>query len=125
MVKRIDNLRHISADWAKLPHRIIGIILPRRTVCINEDTGFCHGQKFIDLTADIAEINIRHAGVAHIIQPFGIQIDDHTASNRAPPPDIARLITCHLKHTDMRRNDQIIAITCNHCIDQRVRKPRP
>src|SRR3546814_10214589 len=92
------------------PESIVRVLLPIDALCVEEDTGTRTIQILRDLTADVAQIEIGRAGVAHVDRAFTAKVDMHMRQ-LAVPLELRIALRCgRVEQTHMRRKDQVVAI---------------
>src|SRR3546814_12064655 len=72
------------------PESIVRVLLPIDALCVEEDTGTRTIQILRDLTADVAQIEIGRAGVAHVDRAFTAKVDMHMRQLAVPLEQIGR-----------------------------------
>lgn len=103
---------------ARQPVREIEILIGVDVMTVEEETGPWSSEKFIDLTANIAEIYVGAIGIGHICQRGAAKVDMDVRRGSVSRVQFAgnteaELVDGHshppLEHHDMRRENQIIS----------------
>src|SRR3546814_14028425 len=68
------------------------------------------GEKLVNLAADIAEIDIGAARIAHVEQAVGCEVDHDLAGHRQLRHRRALGIACFCEQANMRSDDEVVAI---------------
>ena len=128
------QLGWMGDDLTRSPMREIGIALPIDAVAVQEDAGPGAQQEFIDLTAGIAQVNVRRHRIAHVGRGFAAQIHMDVVTMEIAVPDRpgpvhAQPVDCHyewpFKEHDVRGEQEFAVVPLAKIVEYVPAMPIP
>ena len=128
-IERGTEIVRAADHLARLPVGVVGIALPSRLMAVEEQAGPRPLEEFIDLAADIAEIDVRRGRIGHVGGGAAAEIDMDVGRRQHLFVDNSRTIDAQLVDREhkstveqhhMRREDQVVAIVMEEMLQHRA-----